>query len=159
MAFQNIFSGANLSIEIGTYAVDEVTGKVKIPTDFKEVPQIASFPQVGFESTIIDCVVYNSPFNEKLLGTKSVPDITMTINYIPSDPIHQKLLALADSQKRAVFKVSYFDDAEHTNGYYETYVAFVSSTATNGDKDQVVTRDIVLAVSGGSIDSGITTDV
>lgn len=72
MAFQNIFSGANLSVEIGTYAVDEVTGKVKIPTDFKEVPQIASFPQVGFESTIIDCVVYNSPFNEKLLGTKSV---------------------------------------------------------------------------------------
>ncbi|EOD6912635.1 MULTISPECIES: hypothetical protein [Escherichia] len=72
MAFQNIFSGCNLSVEIGTYAVDEVTGKVKIPTDFKEVPQIASFPQVGFESTIIDCVVYNSPFNEKLLGTKSV---------------------------------------------------------------------------------------
>lgn len=28
-----------------------------------------------------------------------------------------------------------------------------------GDKDQVVTRDIVLAVSGGSIDSGITTGV
>lgn len=86
-------------------------------------------------------------------------DITMIINYIPSDPIHQKLLALADSQKRAVFKVSYFDDAEHTNGYYETYVAFVSSTATNGDKDQVVTRDIVLAVTGGAIDSGITTGV
>ncbi|EEQ9869499.1 hypothetical protein F9J35_06155 [Escherichia coli] len=159
MAFQNIFSGANLSIEIGTYELDSVTGKVKIPTDFKEVPQIASFPQIGFESTVIDVVVYNSAYNEKLLGTKSVPAITMTINYIPSDPIHQKLLALADSQKRAVFKVSYFSDPDHTDGYYETYVAFVSSTATNGDKDQVVTRDIVLAVTGGSIDSGITTGV
>ncbi|EFD5120641.1 hypothetical protein QNS08_004116 [Escherichia coli] len=159
MAFQNIFSGANLSIEIGTYELDSVTGKVKIPTDFKEVPQIASFPQIGFESTIIDVVVYNSAYNEKLLGTKSVPAITMTINYIPSDPIHQKLLALADSQKRAVFKVSYFSDPDHTDGYYETYVAFVSSTSTNGDKDQVVTRDIVLAVTGGSIDSGITTGV
>ncbi|EFB5156771.1 hypothetical protein IM093_003221 [Escherichia coli] len=159
MAFQNIFSGANLSVEVGSYEIDSVTGKVKIPTDFKEVPHIASFPQVGFESTIIDVVVYNSAYNEKLLGTKSVPAITMNINYIPSDPIHQKLLALADSQKRAVFKVSYFDDPEHTNGYYETYVAFVSSTSTNGDKDQVVTRDIVLAVSGGSIDSGITTGV
>lgn len=159
MAFQNIFSGANLSVEVGSYEIDSVTGKVKIPTDFKEVPHIASFPQVGFESTIIDVVVYNSAYNEKLLGTKSVPAITMNINYIPSDPIHQKLLALADSQKRAVFKVSYFDDPEHTNGYYETYVTFVSSTSTNGDKDQAVTRDIVLAVTGGSIDSGITTGV
>ncbi|MDI4746066.1 hypothetical protein MJL33_33130, partial [Salmonella enterica subsp. enterica serovar Kentucky] len=43
-----------------------------------------------------------------------------------------------------------------SQSYSITYVAFVSSSVTSGDKDQVVTRDFVLAVDGGPIESKVT---
>ncbi|ELQ6646666.1 hypothetical protein QRK49_004387, partial [Escherichia coli] len=70
----------------------------------------------------------------------------------------QKLEQLADDQKRCQIKLSYFEDATKTTGFYVIYTCFVSSTTIGGDKDEVVTKTFTLAVDGAAIDSGLITE-
>ncbi|MDV0678314.1 phage tail tube protein [Citrobacter freundii] len=147
MAKMDIFTGANLSVEIGTHT----PGSKTPATDFEDIPEVASFPTIGAESVVVDVVTYNDSYNRKLLGTKSIPQITLTVNYLADNPIHQKILALSESQQRAQFKVTYYENALRNSGYSVTYVAFISSSVTAGDKDQVVTRDFTIDVDGGPI--------
>lgn len=144
----DIFSGANLKVEVGT------AGST-LATDFKEVPEVASFTTSGFESTVIDVVTFNSAYNRKLLGTKSIPDIELQVNYLPDDEVHILLETLADEQKRCQVRLSYYEDSTHTDGFYVVYTCFVSSTTIAGDKDAVVTKSFNLAVDGAAVQSGI----
>ncbi len=137
----DIFSGANLRVSLGSAGTT-------VATDFVEVPEIGTFTTSGFESTVIDVVTFNSAYNRKLLGTKSIPDIELQVNWLPDNEVHQKMEKLADDQKRCQVKIEYFDDATHTTGYYVVYQAFISTTTVAGDKDAVVTKSFNLAVDG-----------
>ncbi|EEC8320237.1 TPA: hypothetical protein L7317_004629 [Escherichia coli] len=143
--------GSDVTVEVGTYTAGSTTPA----TDFEIIPELGAFPTMGAESVVIDVVTFNSAYNRKLLGTKSVPDIPLTVNYLPDNAVHTKLLALAEDQKRAQFKITYYTDGTHDEGYYAIYNAFISSSTTGGDKDAVVTREFVLAVDGGPLATGI----
>lgn len=147
----DIFSGANIMVEVGTSA-----GKA-IATDFVEVPEVNTFTTSGFESTVISVKTFNSAYDRKLLGTKSIPDISLAVNYLPDNAVHQKLEQLADDQKRCQIKLSYFEDATQDTGFYVIYTCFVSSTTIGGEKDEVVTKTFTLAVDGGALDQGLIT--
>lgn len=144
----DIMSGANLKVEVGTSA-----GNV-LATDFKEVPEVSSFTTSGFESVVIDVKTFNSAYNRKLLGTKSIPDIELSVNYLADNVVHQQLETLADEQKRCQIRLSYYSDATKTTGFYVVYTCFVSSTTIDGDKDEVVTKAFNLAVDGAAVESG-----
>lgn len=144
----DIFAGSHLKVEVGTAAA-------ALATDFVEVPEVATFTTSGFESTVIDVVTFNSAYNRKLLGTKSVPDINLTVNLLADNTVHQKLEQLADERKRCQIRLSYYEDATHTTGFYVVYTCFVSSSSIDGDKDAVVTKVFNLAVDGGPLQSGI----
>lgn len=145
----DIFSGANITVSVGSSAGSTIA------TDFVEVPEVASFTTSGFESVVIDVVTFNSAYNRKLLGTKSIPDIELMVNYLPDSAVHQKLEQLADEQKRCQIKLEYFTDASKKEGFYVIYTCFVASTTIDGDKDAVVTKAFTLAVDGAAIDSGL----
>jgi len=147
----DIFSGANIKVEVGTSA-----GKA-IATDFVEVPEVNTFTTSGFESTVISVKTFNSAYDRKLLGTKSIPDINLAVNYLPDNAVHQKLEQLADDQKRCQIKLSYFEDATQDTGFYVIYTCFVSSTTIGGEKDEVVTKTFTLAVDGGALNQGLIT--
>ncbi|CSE34632.1 TPA: phage tail tube protein [Shigella sonnei] len=147
----DIFSGANLTVEVGSSA-----GKT-VATDFVEVPEVNTFSTSGFESTVISVKTFNNAYDRKLLGTKSIPDISLAVNYLPDNAVHQNLEQLADDQKRCQVKLSYFTDATKKEGFFVIYTCFVSSTTIGGDKDEVVTKTFTLAVDGEAIDSGLIT--
>lgn len=90
----------------------------------------------------------------KLLGTKSIPDIELSVNYLADNVVHQQLETLADEQKRCQIRLSYYSDATKTTGFYVVYTCFVSSTTIDGDKDEVVTKAFNLAVDGAAVESG-----
>lgn len=146
----DIFSGANLQVEVGTN-----TDSTTPATDFEVIPEVNTFTTSGFESVVISVKTFNSAYDRKLLGTKSIPDISLAVNYLPDNAVHQKLEQLADQQARCQIKLSYFDDATKSEGFYVTYVCFVSSTTIGGDKDEVVTKTFTLAVDGEAVDSGL----
>ncbi|QEM90835.1 hypothetical protein FEI17_09330 [Kosakonia radicincitans] len=146
----DIFSGANLVVSVGTAGT-------AVATDFEVIPEVAAFTTSGFESTVISVVTFNSAYNRKLLGSKSIPDIDLSVNYLPDNAVHQKLEQLADDQSRCQIKLEYFTDATQTEGFYVVYTCFVSTTSLSGDKDEVVKRAFTLAVDGGAVDSGLIT--
>ncbi|WP_221019313.1 phage tail protein [Klebsiella pneumoniae] len=148
----SIFAGANLQVEVGTSAGSTIA------TDFEVIPEVNTFTTSGFESTVITVKTFNNAYDRKLLGTKSIPDISLAVNYLPDNEVHQKLEQLADDQKRCQIKLSYFEDATKTTGFYVIYTCFVSSTTIGGDKDEVVTKTFTLAVDGAAIDSGLITE-
>ena len=147
----DIFAGANLKVEIGTAGTTE-------STTFTEVPEIATFATSGGTSTVIDVVTFNSIYNRKLLGTKSVPDISISVNYIPDNSVHAQLVTASENQTRIQLKLSYFTDATKTEGFYVAYNGFVSADTLAGDKDSVVTREFTFAVDGGAVATGLITD-
>lgn len=150
MAF-SIMTGANLKVELGTYTAGSSTPAI----DFKEIPEVASFATSGFESTVIDVVTYNSAYNRKLLGTKSIPDIELSVNYLADNVVHQQLEQLADDQVRTQVKITYYENATRTTGFFVIYNAFVSANLIAGSKDEVVTKAFTLAVDGGPLTSGV----
>lgn len=147
MAF-HIQSGANIRASIGT------AGSTESAT-FTEVPQLASFTTSGGSSAVIDVVVFNSVYNDKLLGTKSVGDISLTVNYLADDAVHQQLVSANENQTAIQLKLEYFQDATRTEGFYVVYNGFVSADTLAGDKDAVVTREFTFSVTGGPVDSGL----
>ncbi|PWW04981.1 phage tail tube protein [Mangrovibacter plantisponsor] len=146
----DIFSGANIQVQIGTAGSTEAT-------DFVEVPEVASFTTSGAESTVITVKSFNSAYDRKLLGTKNVPDITLTVNYLPDDAVHQQLETAAENQSRIQVKLSYFTDATKTEGFSVTYNCFVSKSTIAGDKDQVITKDFTLGIDGGAVATAVIT--
>lgn len=149
----DIFAGANLQVEVGTS-----NGTSTPATDFVVVPEVNTFTASGFESTVITVKTFNSAYDRKLLGTKSIPDISLAVNYIATNEVHQKLEKLADDQKRCQIKLSYYEDATRTTGFYVIYTCFVSSTTLGGDKTEVISKTFTLAVDGGAIDSGVLSE-
>ena len=149
----DIFSGANLKVELGSHTAGSTTPA----TDFEAVPEVNTFTTSGFESVVISVKTFNNAYDRKLLGTKSIPDISLAVNYLADNAVHQKLEQLADDQKRCQIKLSYFENASQETGFYVIYTCFVSSTTIGGDKDEVVTKTFTLAVDGAAIDSGLIT--
>ncbi|MDQ0629402.1 alpha-glucuronidase [Pantoea agglomerans] len=144
----DIFAGANLGVSIGTAGITE-------STTWTEVPEISTFATSGGSSTVIDVVTFNQLYNRKLLGSKAVPDISISVNWIPDDQVHQQLMTASDTQKRIQVKLEYFQDATRTAGYYVVYNAFVSADTVAGGKDEVVTKEFTLAIDGGPVASAV----
>ncbi|EMG2256386.1 TPA: hypothetical protein ME558_004816 [Klebsiella pneumoniae] len=144
----DIFSGSNIKVSVGSVGTT-------VATDFKEIPSLAAFANSGFESTVIDVVVFNASYNRKLLGTKSIPTVELSVHWIPDNEVHQQLETLADQQKRCQVKIEYFDDATHTTGAFVVYNAFIATASVSGDQNETVKKAFNIEVDGGPVDSGL----
>lgn len=147
MAF-NIQNGATITASIGA------AGDVASST-FTAIPELASFTTSGGTSTVIDVVTFNSPYNRKLLGTKSIADIAITVNYLADDEVHQQLVDANENQTRIQLKLEYFQNPTKTEGFYVIYNGYISGDQLAGDKDSVITREFTFAVDQGPVASGL----
>ncbi|MGC1010315.1 phage tail tube protein [Pantoea agglomerans] len=144
----DIFAGANLGVSIGTAGSTE-------SVTWTEVPEIATFATSGGTSTVIEVTTFNQLYNRKLLGSKAVPDISISVNWIPDNAVHQQLVTASDNQTRIQVKLEYFQDATRTTGYYVVYNAFVSADTLSGGKDEVVVKEFTLAIDGGPVAASV----
>lgn len=147
MAF-NIQSGANIRASIGT------AGDTESAT-FTEIPSLASFTTSGGTSTVITVTQFNSQYDRKILGSKQIADISLTVNYIADDTVHAQLVEANENQTRIQLKLEYFQDPTKTDGFYVVYNGFVSGDQLAGDRDQVVTREFTFTVDAGPVASGL----
>ncbi|CRY67039.1 Uncharacterised protein [Yersinia kristensenii] len=147
MAF-DIFSGSNITVELGQ------AGSV-VSTSFVIVPEVAAFPSTGSESAVISVKTFGSTYDRKLVGTRNQPDITLTVNWLPDNVQHLALLKAAEDQTRVQVRISYYENATKTNGFFTVLNGFVSKDLISGDKDSVVTREFTLSVDGAPVASGL----
>ncbi|ELQ6015963.1 TPA: hypothetical protein OMT82_000406 [Enterobacter cloacae] len=155
MAFNSIFVGNNVKVEIADAPADGSQA-----TTFTEVEEVGAFPQAaGAESTVVSVNTFGEQYAKKLLGSRSVPDLTLTVNWKPGAVGQEKLATAAANQTLVQIKVTYFQNITEEDGaaYYSVVNGYVSSDVVNGDFDQVVTRDFVISVSGKPIAVGQVT--
>ncbi|ELJ9647862.1 hypothetical protein RUM78_002282 [Enterobacter hormaechei] len=122
---------------------------------FEQVEKLASFPVVGTTAQVTSIEPYNSTFMAKEVGDMAYNDVTITVNWVPSD--HQFLDDLVNSGDLVQMKIEMPDDgADDTTVPYAMYNGTLTSTSTSGSFDNVVTKIYTFApqalVSSGILD-------
>lgn len=159
MATNDIFAGLYVSV----YLSDK-TGNTSIAgTDFQEITEVSAFPEIGIERQVIDVPNFSTPTNRKLVGRSSINDVSLSVNYVPGDIVHEKLIALADTGTKAQFKIIYWTDESKEYGLATVYNGFISSANMSGGSDAVVAQNFNIAIDKrvitGIVDtSSISTD-
>ncbi|HBZ8158464.1 TPA: hypothetical protein MM329_000677 [Escherichia coli] len=146
----DIFAGSYVSI----FFNKDVLNKDLNSKDFIEVPETGAFPSTGIEREVITAPNYSHKYGRKLVGRGSVPDIDLTVNYIP-ESIHDELYQLAEDGKRGQFKVVYWIDASKEVGIAKVYNGFLSNATFNGGESDVNSLSLTLSVDGGPVATGI----
>ncbi|GKX45268.1 phage tail protein [Pectobacterium carotovorum] len=144
----DIFAGANIKVELGT------AGST-VSSTFEVIPEIGVFPTSGSESTVITVKSFNTTYDRKLLGSRQVPDITLSVSWLPDNAVHAKLLQASENQTRVQVRITYYENATNTTGYSVVYNGFISKDNVTGDKDQAVIREFTLAVDGKAVESKV----
>ena len=94
MAFNSIFVGNNVKVEIATAP----TGGGQATT-FTVVEEVGAFPSAaGAESNVVSVNTFGQQYAKKLLGSRSVPDLTLTVNWKPGATGQEMLAAAAAAQ-------------------------------------------------------------
>lgn len=116
-------------------------------TDFALIDQVSVYPETGGSRNVIEVVNFSNPETAKLVGKKSVPDVTLQLNYIIGDPQHEALKALFESGERAQFKIIYWMDQAKTIGIVKIYNGFIASISQTGGDDTATQLTFVISVN------------
>ncbi len=143
-----IFTGSNLTVGIGTAGSS-------VATTFTPIPEIAAFPSTGSTATVIEVVSFDTSVNRKLVGSKTNADVTLQVNWIPDNTVHQQLITAFENQTRIQLKFSYFQDATKTTGTYVVYNGFITERKVEGDRDKQVTLSLNFACDGAYVAQGV----
>lgn len=150
MADFDIFAGSYVSV----FYNSDVTNKEFDSEKFLEVPETGAFPSTGIEREVITAPNFTHKYSRKLVGRGSVPDIDLTVNYIPGS-IHDSLYKMAEDGTRGQFKVVYWIDATKTVGVGKVYNGFLSNATFNGGESDVTSLAMTLSVDGGPVAVGV----
>ncbi len=135
----------------GTYLMVETTGSPGSPDDFIEIAECTNIKPGGGTAEDIDATHLRSPGRRREFLASFIDDGTLdfTIQYIPADPSHVRLVALFESGERAVFRLV-FPDASGID--YTGYVkGFNPDAIAVGGK---VTTSVVVKLTGATDFSG-----
>ena len=144
----DVFTGSNLAVGIGTAGATQAT-------TFTNIPEIAAFPGTGSTATVIEVVSFNTSYNRKLVGSKTNADVTLQLNWMPDNTVHQQLVTAFENGTRIQLKFSYFNDATKTSGSYVTYNGFITERKIESDRDKVVNLTLNFACDGAPIAQGL----
>ncbi|TXO52986.1 hypothetical protein FV243_10760 [Escherichia coli] len=147
----DIFSGGL----VGLYLHDDIENKDLESDAYREIPECAAFPETGVERSTIDVPNFSGAYNRKLVGRMSVPDIELSINYMPGNEVHEKLIKATEDGKRVQLKIAYYVDATKKSGIQIAYNGFLSKTTMTGGEDAVVGRTFTFVVDGAPVGQAV----
>ncbi|MEI9855117.1 hypothetical protein [Enterobacter mori] len=125
---------------------------------FVQVENLSAFPSFSESTTISTVETYDSTYTSKVAGDSSYGDMTIEVNYVPSE--NAVLDSVVDSQQLVQVKVEMLDEGSNdTTVNYVLYNGYLSSVSDTSDMDQVVTRSYVFTpesqVSAGILDESV----
>ncbi|MEB7712335.1 hypothetical protein NGC32_06295 [Kluyvera cryocrescens] len=142
MKSQDIFTGGNISVAIGT----DLTNTNLNGLGFVDIPSINAFPEISASRNSIKVVDYTSTENRTLVGRRSFADTSIAINYIPGDPTHERMLSIAEGTKRIQMRITYWMDEDKDYGVAFLFNGYLSSDAFSGDAEATVTQTFTIAI-------------
>ncbi|HID8740791.1 TPA: hypothetical protein ACXIV2_000310 [Enterobacter mori] len=125
---------------------------------FVQVENLSAFPSFSESTSVSTVETYDSTYTSKVAGDSSYGDMTIQVNYVPSE--NAVLDSAVDSQQLVQVKVEMLDEGSNdTTVNYVLYNGYLSSVSDTSDMDQVVTRSYVFTpenqVSAGILDESV----
>ncbi|EOU9592081.1 hypothetical protein ACOJEA_004781 [Klebsiella aerogenes] len=155
MAFKSSFVGNNVKVEIA----DAPTAGGQATT-FTTVELVSAFPAAaGSDMTIVTANVFGEEYVQKATGSRSVPDLNLSVFWKPGAVGQEKLATYAKARTLVQVKVTYFENIVDPDsaGYFVVLNGYISSNNVGGDFDAMATRDYVLSVTGAPVAEGEVT--
>lgn len=113
-----------------------------------EILNIQSFTHPTDEKNIIEVSQYGQDYPRKLSGSSSTGNAEVMVNFDPSDPTHQYLLAEYKSGRKQTFKVEVNGDINGTTSSYYEFNGQVVSKSASGEFDGITAVTFSLSVDG-----------
>lgn len=124
-------------------------GSAASPTVYTHIPEIKSISGPTGSATVIDVTDLDSVAKEKRLGLKDQGQLTLDVNWIPSNAAHAALKAAFDSGDETAFRMT-FTDSGTTQWYMR---GFVNGLAISNGVDAVLTASVTIELTGDILEA------
>lgn len=139
---QDIFTGGNITVALG----NDITNASLNGLGFIDIPELNAFPEISASRNSIKVVNFSSPDNRTLIGRRSYGDTSLSVNYIPGNPMHERLITAAEGTSRVQLRITYWVDADYDYGVSFLINGFISSDNFSGGDEATVTRTFNIAI-------------
>ncbi|EMW0545247.1 tail fiber domain-containing protein [Salmonella enterica subsp. enterica serovar Mbandaka] len=131
----DIFNGKDVKV----YYNDDTGNRAVITGGNIQINELAAYPSFSMRTEVQKIETYNDEYSNAIEGQKTVDNVTLVVNYIPTDPTHEYLDKKYDNQEE--FQITIFVNENNEAGRLESVMlnGVLGSRMLNGDKDSVVT--------------------
>ncbi|HHE3306572.1 TPA: tail fiber domain-containing protein [Salmonella enterica] len=131
----DIFNGKDVKV----YYNDDTGNRAVITGGNIQINELAAYPSFSMGTEVQKIGTYNDEYSNAIEGQKTVDNVTLVVNYIPTDPTHEYLDKKYDNQEE--FQITIFVNENNEAGRLESVMlnGVLGSRMLNGDKDSVVT--------------------
>lgn len=113
-------------------------------TTYTTIPEVSEMSGPGGQAAEIDVTDLSSAAKEFRMGLQDEGQISLTMNWIPSNAVHSGLRTDRTNQSLRSFKIIFTDSPQTT----WTFSAYVLGLETSAGVDDVVKATVTLRVSG-----------
>ncbi|EDY9719690.1 tail fiber domain-containing protein [Salmonella enterica] len=131
----DIFNGKDVKV----YYNDDTGNRAVITGGNIQINELAAYPSFSMGTEVQKIETYNDEYSNAIEGQKTVDNVTLVVNYIPTDPTHEYLDKKYDNQEE--FQITIFVNENNEAGRLESVMlnGVLGRRMLNGDKDSVVT--------------------
>ena len=134
----------NSSSALTSQGMTIAIGNGASPEVFATINEVKSIDGPGGQTNEIDVTDLNSTAKEFILGLQDEGDITLDMNYLPSDTQHALLRTLRGTGATNNYRITFTDSPATT----WTFAALVKGFSISNAVDNVTGLSVVLRVSG-----------
>jgi predicted secreted protein len=115
---------------------------VGCPFSFQNITEVSSINGPTGSAPIIDVTDLSSTGKEKQPGLMDEGQVTLEINYIPTNAVHELLRAVRASRELHLFRITF------VGGTTFTFSAYVVGFSVTNAVDQVMKASVTLEITG-----------
>lgn len=91
----DIFNGKDVKV----YYNDDTGNRAVITGGNIQINELAAYPSFSMGTEVQKIETYNDEYSNAIEGQKTVDNVTLVVNYIPTDPTHEYLDKKYDNQE------------------------------------------------------------
>lgn len=120
------------------------------PETFTVIPEVKSFSGPGGAASVIDVSDLSSTAKEKRMGLRDEGQLSLTLNYLPDNAVHDGLRTDRANRTLRNFKIVFTDTSPATTW---SFAAYVTGLSISGGVDNVVEANVTLELSGSIVET------
>ena len=121
---------------------------IALPATFSDIPEVKEITFRTGSAAVIDVTDLSSAAKEKRMGLADEGQMTMTLNWIPTNAVHAEIDAAKADRKPRSFRILLSDTGTYTYSFDGFVLGVSLSASVDGVLEASVTIEITGAVTG-----------